>query len=438
MRCEEYGDAPELQDVRVRLSVYDITSVDVKTHSFTCNFFAEISWIDPELKGLSVDDPTTAVGSGWDVNHWEPMFPYKRVREAGKPTRRWTPRLNFSNIVDLADDCEKWARVFFFEDDHVTPLPAPVVCYRISSTATFKEHYELHRFPFDAQDLQIGFVSMFNLPVTLPPHSVSTRVLRSQSKRTASTPRRQLRQSASADSSFSSTQSASADSLFSSTRARHISLVRNTSAKYRSVLPSADVFLLRSEWALDRQIASFERTSDPIQSSSGMRYPLLTFAIKAVRRPPFFVWNVVVPQFLFVMLCFPCLLLPHDALADRFSIILALLVTSVTYKSSLSDSLPKMSYLTWLDKYNVLCIMIMVALGLESAIVYQLDKHNIVKVDRIEDGIGRMVIGTWCALHVVPLVVIILLPWSGRRYGSANVVRQTSLERKGVVSRLRR
>ena len=40
-------------------------------------------------------------------------------------------------------------------------MPRPVVCYRLRAAGSFAEHYELHNFPFDAQDLSVQVVSWY-------------------------------------------------------------------------------------------------------------------------------------------------------------------------------------------------------------------------------------------------------------------------------------
>lgn len=369
------------REVRVRLSVYDITSIDEKEGAFSCSFFVEVSWEDPDLKRQADDCGRGEVEGGAELGAWEQMFPY--VRCAHGTSKRWSPRLNFENIIGApSDDVEKWHRVFFYSRDGNTLLPAPVVCFRMSGSGTFRESYELHRFPFDAQDLSITITSMIDAPSE---QKQKRRSLRRRSKRP----------------SLQHSDSHNADMVMQVS----VRLVRNTNASYQSVLPVADSL---PEWTLGSHMRAYEGVTSPTRSSSGVSYPTLSMAIKATRKPQYFVWNVVFPQFLFVLLCFPCLLLPQEALVDRFSIILALLLASVTYQASMAEHLPKMSYLTWIDTYNVLCVTTMAALGIESTIVYQLAKRsgNPASFElALEDDAGSAVVVAWCALHLLPLIV---------------------------------
>ncbi len=49
---------------------------------------------------------------------------------------------------------------------------------------------------------------------------------------------------------------------------------------------------------------------------------------------------------------------PPDEFADRMSITMTLLLTSVAFKLVTSEWVPKIAYQTLLDYYNLLCIMV--------------------------------------------------------------------------------
>ena len=58
------------REVRVRLNVYNITEVNLPQHTFTLDFFVEVTWEDEDLTNgeeLSHD---------LDIDDWESMFPY--------------------------------------------------------------------------------------------------------------------------------------------------------------------------------------------------------------------------------------------------------------------------------------------------------------------------------------------------------------------------
>lgn len=57
------------------------------------------------------------------------------------------------------------------------------------------------------------------------------------------------------------------------------------------------------------------------------------------------------PNFLLSVLVFTSWAIPAEELADRLSVTLTLVLTSVAFKYMVAQELPKISYLTLLDKY---------------------------------------------------------------------------------------
>ena len=80
-------------------------------------------------------------------------------------------------------------------------------------------------------------------------------------------------------------------------------------------------------------------------------FPSLEMVMLVGRRPMFYLVNVMLWEFFFVpiaMLQFSCVREQADA---RLSVSLAVVLTSVAHKYSISTFLPAISYLTYLDKY---------------------------------------------------------------------------------------
>lgn len=55
-----------------------------------------------------------------------------------------------------------------------------------------------------------------------------------------------------------------------------------------------------------------------------------------------------------------------EDLADRASVTLGLLLTVVAQKFAIADMLPKVGYLTMMDRYIIYCIMLLVTVSLEN------------------------------------------------------------------------
>ena len=156
------------------------------------------------------------------------------------------------------------------------------------------------------------------------------------------------------------------------------------------------------------QLVSLPGHTDVGLSSSGFAYPQLSIALKVSRNPNFFVANVVIPMFLFVLLCFPVFVLDTSALADRLGVIYTLLLTCVAYKLWINEHLPRCSYQMRLDKYILFCIGTFLFFSVESTLIYQLDKLGRCSDEgtwwswlcKHEDTFGGLLLTGWIVLHL--------------------------------------
>jgi len=290
---------------------------------------------------------------------------------------RWTPRLDFDNIVELRDK-EDWFRVYNRTRDNRTLLHCPVVCYRLRATGVFRERFELHSFPFDSQDLQIQMVSRHPFEYcTL--NSLSTNGRRSQDRRP----------------SLTTTGGQSA-----------VTLIKNTKPEYQCVSPGDDTdkFTLYDEYVMSPDIVELRRETLPKHSTTRHVYPLLVLSMKVTRRPRFYLWHVYLPMSALVFLTFPVLLLGIDELSNRLQSLFALLLAAFSYKGWLGDTLPRCSYLTELDKYVLICIVLIILAAVQSAILFILHKRILggdipgaAVVDYAEDYMGLVALLAWSA-----------------------------------------
>ena len=101
-------------------------------------------------------------------------------------------------------------------------------------------------------------------------------------------------------------------------------------------------------------------------------FPAINLTILVRRKPNFFVTNVIVPMFIFVPLACMQQAIPLWELADRLGFGLTMLLTTVAFKTSVSSSLPQISYLTLLDKYLLFGALINCIICFQSAITWRL------------------------------------------------------------------
>ena len=72
----------------------------------------------------------------------------------------------------------------------------------------------------------------------------------------------------------------------------------------------------------------------------------------------FWIINVYVPMFIISMTLFASYMLPISETADRLAASLTLMLAMVTFKYVISDRLPHISYLTYIDRYMLACFIL--------------------------------------------------------------------------------
>jgi hypothetical protein len=94
------------------------------------------------------------------------------------------------------------------------------------------------------------------------------------------------------------------------------------------------------------------------------------------RDTSFYVWNVFLILFILGTLCGTAFVTPVDEFSTRMSIGLTLLLTTVAFKYSISQTLPKVAYLTTLDYYIIGTFTFLASVALENAIAYSIQLES--------------------------------------------------------------
>lgn len=116
------------RDVYVYVNVFSITEISTTSQVFNAYFFLRATWVEPLL----------------------------RSAEEFQPDAAWTPRFQFMNAVETPDVQEEQTEVLRWRQG---PQGNPVVSWSAKCRGTFREHFELGLFPFDAQDLHLTISS---------------------------------------------------------------------------------------------------------------------------------------------------------------------------------------------------------------------------------------------------------------------------------------
>ncbi|XP_066292111.1 glycine receptor subunit alpha-4-like isoform X1 [Branchiostoma lanceolatum] len=129
-----------------------------------------------------------------------------------------------------------------------------------------------------------------------------------------------------------------------------------------------DTFTGSHEWELYGHLLCKPAITGQHQSTSHQRYALYNITAHVQRKMGFYVWNIAFIMFLIMALSFTAFSVPPNEPADRLSVTLTLLLTSVAFKFVVTQSLPTISYLTLLDKYVLLCMIFQCLMAVQNAL----------------------------------------------------------------------
>eukprot|EP00658_Telonema_sp_P-2_P060878 TRINITY_DN4966_c0_g1_i3.p1 TRINITY_DN4966_c0_g1~~TRINITY_DN4966_c0_g1_i3.p1 ORF type:complete len:187 (-),score=43.32 TRINITY_DN4966_c0_g1_i3:195-755(-) len=126
----------------------------------------------------------------------------------------------------------------------------------------------------------------------------------------------------------------------------------------------------------------------------------------AMRKPEYFVWNVVVPMLAINGMALGSFVVDKTEPADRLSVSLTMVLTAVAFKLQISSSLPELPYLTSLDKFVLSSFLFITAVVLQNILSTEMTEDE----DDICKWVFVSVFGA-CALGYL----VHLLQWRVRR-----------------------
>lgn len=246
---------------------------------------------------------------------------------------RWYPHLEFQNMIE--QHVKEWElypeegyyriqnfKAFAQEKGEEIPegrfdcTKARFLRAKLECEMTFAEELELQSFPFDCQDLSC----------VIQERSISGGV-------------------------------------------RCVFLPELRKANFGSIDPRYSVI---DEWDLETAILEFG-DADPNASRSKSSYAMIVLRLKVKRR-----WKVFFANIVFLMACISllgltCFSLGADDLGDRLNLLITLILTAVAFGYVVTESLPAVPYLTYLDKYILGQYGFLVVLMIETAFINNME-----------------------------------------------------------------
>ena len=128
------------------------------------------------------------------------------------------------------------------------------------------------------------------------------------------------------------------------------------------------------QWELQKYILSDVSSSkgnkiNGKKFSKEIREPLFQFHVHARRKYNYYLWNIASMVNMISILAFTSFSIDRSDIGKRLSVSLTLLLTVVAFKNFVSSILPKVSYLTLLDKYVLFNVAFIFLVSIENALV---------------------------------------------------------------------
>ena len=159
------------------------------------------------------------------------------------------------------------------------------------------------------------------------------------------------------------------------------------------------------EWHIDR-------VSTRIESSNALRsvksFSRIVLEIDVVREWGFYVWKIMLPLVVIVALSWSIFWMSDERVAGRSRITATGVLTIVAYQFVVGEDLPRIAYLTLLDKVMILSFMLLAVTVVESLVVSRYQDDDMARAVRI-DRISRLVFP-----GVYLVLMVLLLATSGR------------------------
>lgn len=280
-------DGPVVVDLG--LYIIEITGINIVDNTFHIEGFMDLIWCDPRL-----------AYSASQTGRHEEIFLEEATHE--KIEEIWWPDIVFVNEAGAAE----------IENEELIILPDGTINYEERFSAELEAHYDLRRFPFDRQQLEIEIESF----------------------------------------------AWDTDYLVLTQEADKIGF----SSEFQ--LP---------EWAIEGVDSGVEAKQE-IRDRKPFSEFLMK--MEMTRLSSYYQWKIVLPLIILVAISWSVFWMIGDGLADRMSVSLTGILTIVAYQFVVADGLPKVSYFTLMDSILTLSFVMMALTIMQNIYVNTLYLHD--------------------------------------------------------------
>ncbi|KAK3776583.1 hypothetical protein RRG08_037089 [Elysia crispata] len=142
-----------------------------------------------------------------------------------------------------------------------------------------------------------------------------------------------------------------------------------------------DTFVDEQEWDLKKFVQCEPRTTIDQFSKDKYRRPGLFFRCCVIRKAGFFIWNIICNMAIISALSFTTFAVPRTLPQNRIQLSFILILACVTFKFAASQSVPKISYLTHLDRYILGSMIFLFFVAIWHGIVTRFDDDKTDNLD---------------------------------------------------------
>lgn len=271
----------------------------------------------------------------WVQFRWQTSEPPSKVDVA----KMWRPTITFLDTIGTVS-----SSVSTYKENHPDDINMTYCFTRYVINATFAERFELHNFPWDVQRLHFRFM-FYNCPHTI------------------------------------------------FLEGEEFPIPNRVKFYGGPCLIYKESFVQCDAWSLSDKLVLLQGRTPADRNGWGIQHVILGGYMTVKRYPAFYLWNVVMPTNMLVILAFSSYLM--EELSDRLNITLTLLLTLVAFKLGINSYLPTTSYLTLLDKYSITSFVYLGVVFASNTVIFTVHDES------ANTSIGGVVSGFWVFLNLV-------------------------------------
>lgn len=309
--------------VDLGLHIVELTKVDEVTNTFNIEGFMDLVWCDPRM--------------AYEVENGEELSERILLKDKAQTLLNeiWWPAVTIANQVNGRN----------IENQELVILSDGTIEYKEKFSAELEAHYDLKKFPFDRQKLEIEIESF----------------------------------------------------------AWHddVLLFQMNEEK----IGFSNDFEI-AEWHIEKVESKIESVKD-IQDRASFSEFLMEIVV--VRQYEYYLWKIIIPLIFLVIISWSVFLMIGEKLADRLRFSMIGILTIVSFQFIISDILPRVSYFTLMDSFLSISFFIMLLTMFESVYVNNLDLIDEHEEAKKIDLVCRIAFPSLYFISLIAIILIFFL-----------------------------